>query len=137
MFSSNRSELRKFFFDAWNKHLNSLPTEPLEKQIIEIFLDHPEYHTLLMQPDHFQEQEFANENPFLHLSLHLALREQINTNRPDGIKKIYQQLCHKLQDNLAAEHSMITMLENILWEAQKNHAMPNEEVYLEYLQKLI
>lgn len=137
MYSNNRNQLRHIFFAAWEKHQQQFPLEPLEKQIIEIILLHPEYHTLLSDPERFQDQDFvADANPFLHLSLHLALREQIQTDRPLGIRKIYQTLCKKRRDTLLVEHRMIECLERILWEAQQNKIPPNERNYLAYLTRL-
>ena len=71
MYSAERNELRKVFFEAWRKHQNQLVIEPLEEKIIHIILKHPEYHALLNQPEDFQEKDFDETNPFLHMSLHL------------------------------------------------------------------
>lgn len=136
MFSSERDELRKMYFTAWEKHLKKLPVEPLEAQIIAIILQHPEYHAFLENPDKHQAQDFIEGNPFLHLGLHLALREQISTNRPFGIKDIYHDLMQKYADNLLVEHRMMECLERVLWEAQRSGVMPDEGGYLESLQKL-
>jgi hypothetical protein len=137
MHSSDRNELRKVFFDAWQKHLRKLPVEMLETQIIDILLQHPEYHELLSHPENFQEKDFDEHNPFLHLSLHLALREQLATNRPAGIQQIFQTLCKKKQNTLDAEHQMIECLAEVLWEAQRSGVMPSEENYLERLKQIV
>lgn len=137
MFSNQRNELRQVFFASWQKHCNQLPIEPLEKQIIEVMMQHPEYHALLNQPEQYQEKEFAEENPFLHMGLHLAAREQMNTNRPAGIQEVFHQLNQKLNDSHLAEHKIIECLANILWEAQQKGMMPDEKHYLVCLQQLI
>jgi hypothetical protein len=136
MFEEERNELRNKFFSAWQKHQNKLALEPLESEILTVILQHPEYFTILEHPEKFKEKDFAQENPFLHMSLHLALREQIKTNRPAGIYAIYQALCEKYMDALHAEHLMMECLENILWEAQRSGMAPDEKKYLENLKKL-
>lgn len=136
MFSNNRDEMRLVFFNAWRKHLQHLPVEPLEAQLIEIILLHPEYHTLLSDPEN-QHQDYDETNPFLHLSLHLAIREQVGTDRPAGIKKIYQDLCVKQQNILHVEHMMMNCLADILWQAQQSGNMPDEAVYLVQLKNLL
>jgi hypothetical protein len=136
MFSNDRNELRQVFFAAWGKHQQQLPIEPLEAQLIEIMLLHPEYHHILNDPENFQAENFDAENPFLHLSLHLAIREQVSTDRPAGIKEFYKTLCQKTGDALVAEHQMMDCLADILWQAQQSGTMPAEEVYLASLQKL-
>ncbi len=133
MFSTDRDQLRKVFFDAWQKYKQHLPIEPLEAQLIEIMLLHPEYHSVLDQPDNFHLHDFAESNPFLHMSLHLAIREQVNTNRPAGIQAIYQQHCVKSQDAHIAEHIMMDCLAEVLWQAQQDGKMPDEENYLRLL----
>ena len=136
MFSTDRNELRKVFFDAWHKHQQQLPIEPLEAQLIDIMLVHPEFHTILNDAEKFQADDFPEGNPFLHLSLHLAIREQISTNRPAGITAVYDTLCRKLGEPLTAEHLMMECLGQTLWEAQQNNKMPDEAIYLEALQQL-
>ena len=131
-----RNVMRKVFFGSFRKHHEKLPLEPLEAQILDIILLHPEYHPLLSQPDVYQEKDFSDTNPFLHLSLHLAIREQINTNRPAGIQTVFQHLSQKLHDRHAAEHKMMECLTDILSRAQQTGTMPDEKDYLEYLQRI-
>jgi hypothetical protein len=136
MFSNNRNEMRKVFFEAWRKHQNNLPQAEVEAELVAVILLHPEYHEMLADPEDFQDQEFGAENPFLHLSLHLAIRDQVGTDRPFGIKKVYENLLVKRQDVLAVEHAMMSCLEKILWQAQESGHMPDEGVYLEMLREL-
>lgn len=131
----DRMEMRKVFFEAWRKHKENLLLEPIEAQLIDIMLLHPEYHEWLNQSEDYQTADFKEHNPFLHLSLHLALREQLSTNRPEGITEIYAKLCKKFQDQHVAEHKMLACLEEILWEAQTSGKMPEEKVYLEKLRR--
>ncbi|MDR3476895.1 MAG: DUF1841 family protein [Gammaproteobacteria bacterium] len=134
--TTERDELRKVFFEAWRKYQLRSPIEPLESQLINIILLHPEYHALLSQPDNLQVENFNETNPFLHMSLHLAIREQVATNRPPGIQQIHQHLCEQFNDVHNAEHHMMECLADILWHAQQSGKMPDEQVYLERLKKL-
>ena len=131
-----QEQMRKVFFDAWRKHREQTFVEPLEAMIIEIILLHPEYHEMFDHPENEPPIEFEGTNPFLHLSLHLALREQISTDRPKGIKMIYDNLSKKFQDKHVAEHQMLECLGQILWDAQQSGKMPNEHYYLELLAKI-
>jgi hypothetical protein len=137
MFSSDRDAMRKIFFDAWRKHQEKIPLEPLEAQLIDIILLHPEYQALLDNPEQFQAVNFDETNPFLHLSLHLAIREQIKTNRPLGVTAIHETLCQRWQDTHLVEHNMFECLAQLLWEAQQSGKMADEETYLEKLRMLI
>ncbi len=132
---TDRDDARSVFFEAWRKHQEHLPVEPLEAQIIEIILMHPEYHELLDHPEEYQSADFGETNPFLHLSLHLALREQISTNRPSGIAAVYAELSQQCQDPHLAEHKMAECLAQIIWDAQLGKA-PDEQYYLEMLRKI-
>lgn len=136
MFSTEREELRQLFFSTWKKYQEQKILEPIETQIIDIVLQHPEYHSILNDPEKYKRKDFNNGNPFLHIGLHLALREQINTNRPDGIHSIFQNLLKK-HDPLTTEHLMMDCLEKKLWEAQTNNKMPDETEYLEALKVLL
>lgn len=136
MTTPDRDELRNVFFTAWRKHKEHLPVEPLEAQIIELILSHPEYHEMLTHPETYQAADFAETNPFLHLSLHLAIREQISTNRPAGIVQVYENLCRSYQDYHVVEHKMLECLGQVLWDAQQSGRMPDEQYYLECLRRI-
>lgn len=137
MFSSDRDQLRNVFFECWRKYQERLPLEPVESQLLDVILLHPEYHNVLSDPDNFRAHDFGEANPFLHMSLHLALREQVNTNRPVGIEIIHHKLVVKYQDLHVAEHHMIECLANVLWQAQQDGKMPDEKNYLMNLKRLL
>ncbi len=137
MYSSDREAYRQAYFIAWQKYKKNSFLEPLEAQMVDIILAHPEYHRLLENEDALHAQEYAlEENPFFHMSLHMALREQIKLNRPKGIKPLHETLLIKYQDTHALEHQMITCLAQILWQAQQTNTMPDETDYLNKLREL-
>jgi len=135
-----REQLRKFYCDSWEKHRNQKEAlTPLEQQVVALIKEHPEYHALLENKDASINADYLPEmgdsNPFLHLGMHLGIREQIITDRPPGISELYHQLVAKkgVQD---AEHTMMECLGEMIWQAQQNQAMPDEIVYLDCLGKI-
>ena len=137
MYTDNRNAYRQLFFDVWQKHLKKSLLANTEAQVLDIILAHPEYHIVLDDPNTFMTQEFAlEENPFFHMSLHIALREQLQLDRPAGIKMIYQELQAKCQSAHDAEHGMTTVMAQMLYAAQETGAAPDEEVYLQLLRGL-
>ncbi len=134
LFGNDRSQMRRFFFEAWRKHQAGAPLSPLESLIAQVIEHHPEYHALLADPQADLEKDYSPDigqsNPFLHLGLHLALAEQLATDRPRGIQTIYQRLCHHLGDSHEAEHRMLDCLGETLWEAQRGDQPPDEQRYL-------
>ncbi|HUG72882.1 MAG TPA: DUF1841 family protein [Steroidobacteraceae bacterium] len=137
--NASREELRRRYADAWRRHRDGLPLEPLDAQIADVIGLHPEYHALLENPDALQ-REFTVEqglvNPFLHMGLHLGLREQLATDRPGGIRQIHITLAQRLGDPHEAEHRMVDVLAETLWEAQRAGRPPDEQGYLERLGRL-
>ncbi|MES2205023.1 MAG: DUF1841 family protein [Pseudomonadota bacterium] len=140
MLEADRQKLRQKYFDVWNRHIEKLPMEPLDLQISDLILAHPEYHTIFSQPDKYLDKDYLPEqgesNPFLHLSLHLGLREQISTNRPAGINAIYENLMSRYQDSHQVEHILMECMMAQLFEAQQKQQMPDEQSYIEALKKL-
>ena len=137
IFGQDRDELRKMYADAWEKHNAPLPLSPLEAQIAQVISEHPEYHATVcgdLQEDFAVEG--AQTNPFLHMGLHLGIREQVATNRPTGIKVVFEKLTIRLGDAHVAEHRMIDCLAETLWAAQRDQRPPDEMHYLESLRKL-
>ena len=137
---NSREELRAFYLEAWRKRRERLPAEPLEMQVADVIEQHPEYHALLEEGPDALERDWTPEggesNPFLHLGLHLAVREQVSTDRPGGIAGVYRSLVAQLGRH-EAEHRMAECLAEALWHAQRNHAAPDEVSYLATLKKLV
>ena len=135
----NRDQMRRMYLEAWRKYSARAPLEPLEAQLAAVIAEHPEYVTWLEAGEGAVGAEFTpeggKENPFLHMGLHLAIREQVATNRPAGIAEVHQKLSVRLGAH-EAEHAMLEPLAETLWEAQRQGRMPDEQVYLERLRKL-
>lgn len=138
IFGQDRAELRQMYVDAWEKSRAGKILTPLEAQIAQVVADHPEYQSTLTEDnvDTSFTPEGGKTNPFLHMGLHLAIREQIATNRPPGIAAIFNKLQKTTGDAHAAEHMALECLAETLWEAQGSNVMPDEEAYLERLRKL-
>lgn len=119
---------------------NNLPMDPMQEVVGNIVELHPEYHQLLENEDSV-DQDFSAEtgesNPFLHMSMHIALHEQISTDRPKGIYDCYQELCIHKGGAHDAEHAMMECLGEALWQAQRNQTAPDEDKYLACLLKII
>ena len=136
----SREALRRSYLDAWRKSRASSLLTPLEAQIANVIREHPEYHALIEHGSDAVAAEFPPElgrsNPFLHMGLHLALRDQVATNRPAGIAAIFSHLLKHSTDMHAAEHRMIEPLAAAMWEAQRANAVPDEQAYLEKIRRL-
>lgn len=139
-FSQNREEIRRFYLQAWEKQKSGLPVEPLEAQIIDVINDHPEYHALLEQGEKELDRDWTPEmgesNPFLHMGMHLAIREQLSTDRPPGIRAAAKILLQQIKEGHATEHQMMECLGETLWHGQRKGAPPDEQAYLRCIQAL-
>ena len=126
------------YADAWNKAVAGRPLSPLEAQIASVVEEHPEYHGEVTDEnlDKDYTPEGGQTNPFLHMGLHLGIREQVSTDRPAGINEVYQRLVARSGDRHATEHEMIECLAETLWEAQSQGRAPDEQQYLERLRRL-
>ena len=138
IFGQDRNELRKMYVEAWQKHLAGRPMSPLEARIADVIAEHPEYHDVVTGGDLDRDYTPGDgrTNPFLHMGLHLGVREQVATDRPAGIAAIHRKLVTRDGDAHAAEHRMIECLAETLWEAQGANRAPDEAVYLERLRRL-
>jgi len=138
IFGQDKQELRQMYVEAWRKQKSGEALSALEQQIAAVVSDHPEYQEML-HPDMLEAlftPEGGQTNPFLHMGLHLAVREQVATDRPIGIHLIYRKLLGQFGDRHEVEHRMLDCLAETLWEAQGQNAMPDEAKYLERLQNI-
>jgi hypothetical protein len=125
------------YSETWTKHCDDAALSPLETQIAQVIADHPEYHAAVGGDlDRDFTVEGGETNPFLHMGLHLGIREQVATNRPAGITAVFKNLAAKSGDPHAAEHRMIDCLAETLWEAQSENRPPDESLYLQRLRQL-
>ena len=134
MFNPSREQVRQFFCASWRKHRDRQILEGAEATAADLITEHPEYHPLLENPAAAIEQEFTPEggqmNPFLHLSLHLAIAEQISIDQPKGIKAAYFALRQKMEVH-DAEHLIMECIGEAIWRSQRDKAPMDGEAYLE------
>lgn len=131
---NNRDYYRQVFSETWQKYRASENLSAFEGQLLEVMLEHPEYHAELEKPD-FLSHFALDENPYLHLGLHMGLLEQLSTERPMGINHLYEQLLAKINDVHETQHHMMNVMAELLWAAQKTGALASEAEYLEKLKK--
>ncbi len=139
IFSNDRRELRDMYVEAWQRNLDDRPLSPLQAQIAAVIEWHPEYHDALTEHDLDLDYlpDGGRTNPFLHLGLHLGIREQVATDRPAGIAAVHDSLLKSLGDAHTTEHRMIDVLAETLWEAQNAGGPADEQRYLERLRALL
>jgi hypothetical protein len=136
MFDPSRDQARAAFFGAWGKYRAGEPLAGIETLAIAVILLHPEYHELLSQPERFRERDYSDEsNPFLHMSLHLALEEQLSIDQPPGIAGCYEKMLLKCKDRHTALHEALECLAETVWRAQRDKSPPDATAYLICLEK--
>jgi hypothetical protein len=122
------------FFGAWRKYRAGEPLVGIEALALDVILRHPEYHDALLHPERSREKDYVDEsNPFLHMSLHLALEEQLSIDQPPGIAQRFQALLAKFQDRHEALHQALECLAETVWRAQRAGTPPDGTAYLECL----
>lgn len=137
MWSSDRQVLRKVYVTAWRRFCNHMPLSGVEPLIVQTLVAHPEYRPLYAQESIDDDPPaYGQTPPFLHLSLHVALLEQLASERPPGIGAHFARLTAALGDSHKAQHLMIDCLEETLFEAQRRGAAPDEKAYLACLERL-
>ena len=135
----NRDELRVAYSEAWRKHLAGLPLTSLEAMIAGVVALHPEYQAMI----HDARVAVAFEpiarqtaqNPFLHLGLHMAVREQVSIDRPPGVRALHGLLQARCGDVHGGEHILVDALAETLWEAQRTGRPPDEGYYLSLVRR--
>ena len=138
MFNPSRDQVRRFFCEAWRKHRAREILDGAEAVAADLITHHPEYHALLENPEAAVEKDFTPEsgqmNPFLHLSLHLAIADQISIDQPQGIRAAYQALRNRL-DVHEAEHALLECLGEALWRAQREGGGIDAMAYMECIRR--
>ena len=137
MFNPTREQVRQFFTEAWRKHQAKGVLTPLESIAVDWAVQHPEYHADLENPDALEAEypvEQGRTNPFLHLSMHLAIAEQLSIDQPPGIRAAYQQLL-ATHDEHQASHIIMESLGQVVWEAQRLGKPLDNDAYLDLIRR--
>ena len=145
MFNPSRDQARDFLFEAWRKYRATELLTALESMAVGVISEHPEYHAMLDDRDRYLETyrdrdyppEFGETNPFLHINMHVSIREQVSVDQPQGVKGYHVALSNKLGTALAAEHEMMDCLAEMIWHAQRHRTAPDAQIYLGCLEKII
>jgi uncharacterized protein DUF1841 len=139
MFNPSRDQVRQFFFDAWRKYRDKTPLTGLEPVAVDVMLAHPEYREALEHPERDAGRDYppagGESNPFLHLSLHLAIEEQLSIDQPPGIRAEFERIAGARGDRHAALHAVLECLGETVWRAQRDATAPDAAAYLECLRK--
>jgi len=135
----SRDQLREMYRSAWRKFKAQQTLSPLDRQIVAVISEHPEYRVIVESA----AADLANYsprsgqlNPWLHMGLHLAIREQVATDRPAGIADVHARLARQAGGAHEAEHRMLDTLATAMFDAQRSGQPPDENVYLERLRSL-
>jgi hypothetical protein len=138
MFNPSRDQVRQFFCAAWRKHRERLPLVGAELAAADLAARHPEYHALLDDPDSALAGEWTPEggqmNPFLHLSLHLAIHEQVSIDQPPGIRAAFDTLRAKMEPH-DAEHVLLECLGETIWRAQREGGQMDAADYVDRIRR--
>ena len=136
MFDPSREQVRETFFGAWRKYRAGEPLVGIETIALDVILAHPEYHSILNAPERYRERDYVDEaNPFLHMSLHVALEEQLSIDQPPGIAQRFRSLVARHGERHPALHEAIECLAETIWRAQRDHAPPDGAAYLACLER--
>jgi Domain of unknown function (DUF1841) len=134
MFDPSREQVREMFFATWQKYRAGQPLAGIETIALQVILLHAEYHQILDHPERYRDRDYVDEsNPFLHMSLHLALEEQLSIDQPPGVVHRFGVLVSKFHDRHEALHQALECLAETVWRAQREHAAPDAAAYLDCL----
>jgi Domain of unknown function (DUF1841) len=138
MFNPSQQDVRRFFCDTYQSHLQSQLLTPMQAIAAHWIVLHPEYHPELADVQAALTADYnaalARDNPFLHLSMHLTLSEQISIDQPRGIKQAFALLVLKHNEH-DAHHLMMECLGEMVWRSQSAQLPPDGEAYIECVRR--
>lgn len=139
MFAPSQNDVRRFFCDAWRKQRDGMPLTPLELLAADWIAEHPEYHDDLADVDAALAAVFDVEagrtNPFLHLSMHLSISEQVSIDQPRGIKQAFELLAARRGSAHEAQHEVMECLGEMMWASQRSGLPPDGAKYIDCVRR--
>ena len=139
MFAPSQHDVRRFFCDAHSRQQQALPLTPMQALAAQWIAEHPEYHAELADVDAALAASYTVEagrtNPFLHLSMHLTISEQVAIDQPRGIKQAFDLLAARLGSAHEAQHAAMECLGQMVWESQRSGLPPDGLAYLDCVRR--
>jgi hypothetical protein len=139
MFAPSQHDVRRFFCDAHHKRRDGLPLTPMETVAADWIGEHPEYHAELDNMEAalaaVYDVDAGRTNPFLHLSMHLSISEQVSIDQPRGIKQAYELLAARLGSAHDAQHEVMECLGKMMWESQRSGLPPDGHAYIDCVRR--
>ena len=138
MFTPSSNDVRRFFCEAFRKQRAGEILSPMDAIAADWIARHPEYDELLSDPDSAVARDYSVDggqaNPFLHLSMHLSIEEQVSIDQPPGIKAACAALSQRLGAH-DAHHQVMECLGEMIWKSQRDGAAPDAAAYIECVRK--
>lgn len=139
MFNPSKEDVRRFFCEAWAKHGAQQPLAPIEAIAVDWIMQHPEYHEAFSDLEKALAKDYSVEqgstNPFLHLSMHVSIEEQLSIDQPPGIRDAFTQLAQRLGSRHDAMHAVMECLGEVLWQAQRNNSPIDGQAYVDAVRR--
>jgi hypothetical protein len=139
MFAPSQHDVRRFFCEAHRKRRDGLPLTPMETVAADWIAQHPEYHAELDDLEaalaRVYDVDAGRTNPFLHLSMHLSISEQVSIDQPHGIKQAYELLRAKRGSAHDAQHEVMECLGKMMWESQRSGRPPDGHAYIDCVRR--
>ncbi len=139
MFAPSQHDVRRFFCETHSKQRQALPLTPMETLAAQWVAEHPEYHAELSDTAAALAASYSVEdgrsNPFLHLSMHLTITEQVAIDQPRGIKQAFDLLAARLGSAHAAQHQVMECLGDMIWTSQRSGVPPDGHAYLDCVRR--
>jgi uncharacterized protein HemX len=139
MFAPSQHDVRRFFCEAHRKRRAGLPLTPMETTAADWTEQHPEYHAELDDVEAalaaVYDVQAGRTNPFLHLSMHLSISEQVSIDQPRGIKQAYELLAAKRGSAHEAHHEVMECLGQMMWESQRSGQPPDGHKYIDCVRR--
>ncbi|MEP7072738.1 MAG: DUF1841 family protein, partial [Nitrosospira sp.] len=139
MFNPSREQARQFFFDTWRKYRQREMLSGMEDMALEVILLHPEYQVMLDDTERYHDKDYLPEmgdtNPFLHMSMHIAIKEQLSIDQPAGILKRFERLLKETGNEHDAMHQVMECLAEMIWQAQRSRSALDASIYFDCLDR--
>jgi hypothetical protein len=139
MFQPSQHDVRRFFCAAYAKVASGRPLDAMEAIAARWIDEHPEYAADLADEAAALAASYAVEegrtNPFLHLSMHLSIEEQVSIDQPSGIRQAVELLAARRGSVHAAHHEVMECLGEMLWQSQRSGMPPDGQAYIEAVRR--
>lgn len=130
---------RQHYGMVWQLALAGAPLTIEQMRLVRVMQEHPEYRSIWDNPEEASAglEDLTEPNPFLHVTAHMMVEEQIAGRNPPDVAVVVSRLTRSGDSRHEAIHKVANVLMGEVWDVLAKKREFDREKYVRRLGELL